>query len=157
MRSHAPEGYDCPFCRIAAGEDEPDPWTKDSDVVYHDADVTAFVSAHFWVRNPGHVLIIPNRHYENLYAMPDDVLGKVAVLSKRIAIAFAESYGCDGTSVRQHNEPAGDQDVWHYHCHVFPRYEGDDLYRSAPRLTTPEERRPYAERVRHALQAGAHA
>jgi histidine triad (HIT) family protein len=62
------------------------------------------------------------------------------------------AYGCDGTSVRQHNEPAGDQDVWHYHLHVFPRYAGDDLYRSSARLTHPEERWPYADRLRAVLQ-----
>ena len=27
-----------------------------------------------------------------------------------------------------HNGPGGDQEVWHYHLHVFPRWEGDDLY-----------------------------
>lgn len=151
MISHAPPGWDCPFCRTSRGEDEADPWTKRSDVVYHDGDLTAFVSAHFWQNNPGHVLIIPNRHYENLYFMPDDLLGKAAVLSKRVSIAMKEAYGCDGTSTRQHNEPAGNQDVWHYHLHVFPRYTGDDLYRSVAELTTPDQRRPYADRLRAVL------
>lgn len=152
LRSHAPADYDCPFCHIAAGEEEPDPWTRHSDVVYRDAGLTAFVSAHWWEHNPGHVLIIPNSHYENLYTMPDDLLGQVSVFSKRVALALKEAYACDGTSLRQHNEPAGNQDVWHYHCHVFPRYEGDDLYRSSARLTTPEERAPLAEQVRAALR-----
>jgi histidine triad (HIT) family protein len=61
------------------------------------------------------------------------------------------AYGCDGTSFRQHNEPHGDQEVWHYHLHVFPRYEGDELYRGRKRHTTPEERAPYAEKLRHHL------
>lgn len=83
--------------------------------------------------------------------MPDDLLGKVAPLSKQIALAMKRAYECDGTSVRQHNEPAGGQDVWHYHLHVFPRYTGDALYRSSATLTTPEQRQPYAERLRTAL------
>ena len=62
-------------------------------------------------------------------------------------------YDCEGTSFRQHNEPGGDQEVWHYHLHVFPRYAGDDLYGSEARLTAPEERAPYAERLRQALKA----
>lgn len=155
MRLHAPEGWDCPFCRIAQGEEDGGPWTKRSDVIYGDVDLTAFLSPHFWQRNPGHVLIIPRRHYENLYGMPDDLLGKVAVLSKRIALAMKRTYGCDGTSVRQHNEPAGNQDVWHYHLHVFPRYAGDDLYRSSATLTNPEQRRPYADGLRSALDVHA--
>jgi len=40
------------------------------------------------------------------------------------------SYGCAGISTRQHNEPAGDQSVWHYHVHVSPRFPADNLYRS---------------------------
>ena len=151
MTVHMPENGDCPFCRIARGEEVDGPWTKRSDVVYRDAELTVFMSAHWWQRNPGHVLIIPNRHHENLYDMPDNLLGQVAVLSKRVALAMKHAYGCDGTSVRQHNEPAGGQDVRHYHLHVFPRYAGDDLYGSSARLTHPEERRPYADRLRAAL------
>ncbi len=45
--------------------------------------------------------------------------------------------------------------MWHYHLHVFPRHEGDDLYRSPHRLTTPEERMPYGEGLRAALTAHA--
>ncbi len=60
------------------------------------------------------------------------------------------AYGCDGVSTRQHNEPAGNQDVWHYHMHVFPRYEGDDLYSqyNKRRRIPPEERAHYADQLR---------
>ncbi|MEP7294527.1 MAG: diadenosine tetraphosphate hydrolase, partial [Chloroflexota bacterium] len=53
-------------------------------------------------------------------------------------------------STRQHNEPAGYQEVWHYHLHVFPRYAHDYLYDLTfqRRLTTLEERRPYAEKLK---------
>ena len=56
--------------------------------------------------------------------------------------------GCDGVSSRQHNEPAGNQDVWHYHLHVFPRWENDKLYFERRHSTSPEQRRPYAEKLR---------
>lgn len=152
-RMHAPVGWDCQFCQIARGEEIDGPWVKHSDIVYRDADLTAFISPHWWPNNPGHVVIIPNEHHENLYVVPNHLLCAVAVLSKRMALALIEAYGCAGTSVRQHNEPAGGQDVWHYHLHVFPRYAEDGLYESQPALTTPEQRFPYAERVREALDA----
>ena len=68
----------------------------------------------------------------------------------RVAVAIRETYECEGTSTRQHNEPGAAQDVWHLHVHVFPRREGDDLYaRDAEwRRTTPEARAPHAERLR---------
>lgn len=67
-----------------------------------------------------------------------------------------ETYGCDGISTRQHNEPDGDQDVWHYHVHVFPRYRGDGLYETKPSraFATGAERRPYADRLRACFDGG---
>ena len=62
-----------------------------------------------------------------------------------------QAFECDGTSTRQHNEPAGNQDLWHLHVHVFPRFEGDDLYRSWYRESTPEERLDFAARLRAVL------
>jgi len=35
-------------------------------------------------------------------------------------MALRAAYGCEGTSTRHYNEPAGNQDVWHIHIHVFP-------------------------------------
>jgi len=151
VHSHRPADYRCPFCRVVAGEDDEVSWTKQSDVVYRDDVVTAFINASFWPGNPGPVLVVPNAHYENIYDIPDDLLGAVQVTGKRMALALKAAYGCDGTSFRQHNEPAGNQDVWHYHLHVFPRYHGDDLYRQRKRITTPAERVPYAEKLRAAL------
>ena len=148
--SHEPEGYRCPFCRVAAGEDLRDDFTKQADVIFRDGTLTAFISSAWWPANPGHVLVVPTDHYENVYDIPDEVLSGVQIMGKRIALALEATYGCDGTSFRQHNGPGGDQEVWHYHLHVFPRYRGDDLYvRTMERRdTTPAEREPYAQKLR---------
>ena len=150
LPSHEPEGYRCPFCRVAAGEDLRDNSTKQSDIVYRDDLVTAFISSAWWPANAGHLLIVPSGHYEQIHAIPDDVLAAVQVVGKRIALALHEVYGCDGTSFRQHNGPGGNQEVWHYHLHVFPRYVGDELYARTyeRRDTTPAERAAYAAKLR---------
>ena len=85
--------------------------------------------------------------------MPDELGAQLFRASRRVALALKEAYGSDGVSTRQHNEPAGNQDVWHFHLHLFPRYLDDGLYlRSAERfLTTPSQRRPDAEKLRQAL------
>jgi histidine triad (HIT) family protein len=61
-------------------------------------------------------------------------------------------YNCDGTSTRQHNEPDGNQDVWHYHVHVFPRYADDNLYDSNYFEMPVAERAQYASRLRAYFQ-----
>jgi histidine triad (HIT) family protein len=144
MYSHAPEAYACPFCEIVSGV------RSRGDVIYSDERVTALLSLHGLPKNPGHVLVIPNRHIENIYDLTPDIAIYVYELARQVAIAFKEIYDCDGTSTRQHNEPAGNQDVWHFHLHVFPRYHGDQLYERTRewRLLSPDERRPYAEKLK---------
>jgi histidine triad (HIT) family protein len=101
------------------------------------------------------VIVVPNEHFENLYEIPDETLGAVYAAAKRMALALKAVYRCDGTSTRQHNEAAGGQDVWHFHVHAYPRYLDDRLYQNHDRVrwTDPEERAPYAERLRGWLDA----
>jgi histidine triad (HIT) family protein len=63
------------------------------------------------------------------------------------------AYACDGTSLRQHNEPAGNQDVWHHHVHVFPRFTGDELYRTDGQYVDQEVMSHDAAQVRSAYKA----
>lgn len=151
MHQHEPTGYICPFCALLRGEDT---LKSEEDIVYRDEFVTAFISPKWWINNPGHVIVIPNEHTENIYTISDDLLAKIYSIAKKVAVAMRNTYdNCEGTSMRQHNEPAGNQDVWHFHVHVFPRYANDQLYlnHENKRFVTPEERAPYAAILRHAL------
>jgi histidine triad (HIT) family protein len=153
LLSHAPPGYACPFCAIVRGEDN-SPWTLASDVVLRTATTTTWVGSRWWANNRGNAIVVPNEHVENMYGLAPELAGDVHETARRLALAMKSSYGCDGVSTRQHNEPAGFQEIWHYHLHVFPRYDGDDLYGSPWRDTTPAERQPYAVKLREAVAAG---
>ncbi len=148
--THAPPGYRSPFLDVVEGKGSFGTLTKQSDVFYRDAVLTAFVSAARYQQVGGNALVVPNVAFENLYTVPDDVLCAVHTFSKRLALAFKTVYSCDGVLLRQHNEPAGSQDVWHYHLHVIPRFADDRFYATLPQKiwTTPEERAPYAEALR---------
>jgi len=149
MYNHEPENYDCPFCRLANGQDTD--LSGQDDVVFRDDQVTAFISLHWRPNNPGHVLVVPSAHYENVFDLPPELGAPIQRVVRNVALAMKHAYGCDGVSTVQHNEPHGNQDVWHYHVHVFPRYADDNLYTSRRRLTTAVERSPYAKRLREAL------
>jgi histidine triad (HIT) family protein len=149
MYTHAPENYDCPICRVVQGHFAPtQPVTRPEDVILQTPLATAFISARWWPNNPGHVLVVPNTHFENIYDLPATYAAEIHTLAQKIALAFKEVYKCDGVSTRQHNEPAGNQDTWHYHLHVFPRYQDDDLYKSFGEWTTPPQRLPYTQKLR---------
>lgn len=151
MRTHEPDGYDCPFCRIQQGvhdeHNQPDDVVAVTDLAY------ARISPKWWPGNAGAALVIPRGHHENLYAIPTDVGHAVWDLTQRVAVAMRAAYDCEGTSTRQHNEPAGNQDVWHLHVHVFPRHDEDRLYEQhrSTRWVTAQEREPYADRLAGAL------
>ena len=154
MVSHAPPGYVCPFCRVARGDFQGDGLlTVAEDVVYTTGLVCAFVASHWWRHNPGHVLVAPAAHVENMYDLPKGVAAEVHEAARLVARAMKLGYGCAGVSTRQHNEPAAGQDVWHYHLHVFPRYRGDDLYLNdgTKRFVPAADRSPYAARLRRCL------
>jgi histidine triad (HIT) family protein len=148
MYNHEPAGYQCPFCLLLHG-DESTAVTQ-RDIVHRANLVTAFISPRWWPNNHGHVLVVPNRHHENLYDLPAEQGHGVHDLVREIAIGMRRTYGCDGISTRQHNEPDGYQDVWHYHVHVFPRYRGDNLYASKPyrEFAPAEQRWQYADKLR---------
>ena len=142
--SHAPSDYNCPFCAVAAGA-EPE------FTAWRDAHVLVRISKRWYSSNPGHGLVIPLAHHENIYALPDDLAGRIARMARRVAIAMCRGYPCDGVTVRQNNEPAGDQDVWHLHTHVIPRHTGDNLRRSRFGRADDAERASYAVLLRESL------
>jgi histidine triad (HIT) family protein len=120
------------------------------DIVLRQPQAIAFISPRWWPNNHGHVLVVPADHHENLYCLPTAAGHAVHDVVKDVALAIRATYGCAGVSMRQHNEPAGGQDVWHYHVHVFPRYRDDELYasRPCPGFADASARRPYADRLR---------
>ncbi|WP_405138443.1 HIT family protein [Nocardia sp. NBC_01388] len=148
MHNHEPNSYDCPFCFLLIGGETP--LDSPRDIVLRTDHATAFTASRWWPNNHGHVLVIPNAHHENLYDLPQEYGHAVHDVVREIAIAMRAVYGCDGVSTCQHNEPAGGQDVWHYHVHVFPRYHGDNLYGSHPlsEYAAGEQRWVYTDKLR---------
>lgn len=148
---HEPPGYSCPFCLIQRGESSEH--NAPSDVVAVNDLAYARIAPKWWTGNPGAALVIPRAHHENLYDLPAAVGHAVWDLTQAVAVGMRSAYACEGVSICQHNEPGGDQDVWHLHVHVFPRTVGDRLYarhREASWVGV-EARRPYADTLATAL------
>lgn len=149
MYNHQPEKYTCPLCQISKGE-KTEIGNQEPTVVFRDKLITAFIAGKWWKSNKGHIIVIPNEHIENIYDLSDEINHRIADFTKEVSIALKKSYECGGVSTRQHNEPAGNQDVWHYHLHIFPRYDGDNLYLNHKDTYWPslEEKLPYADKLK---------
>ncbi|MBD3250499.1 MAG: HIT domain-containing protein [Candidatus Pacebacteria bacterium] len=151
FKSNAPDNYACPICLGNEGVENEDTLLKQQDLIFRDDLVTVWINS-FWIPgNEGHVIVVPNDHYENIYAMPDEVGHRIFEVSKMISKAMKQAYNCDGITLRQNNEPAGDQHAFHYHLHIFPRYEGDDFNKNIvdQSFLSDEDQRPkYAKRLK---------
>ena len=151
MHNHAPENYHCPFCLLIKGIQNEHVHSVQSDIVYHDDVVTAFIGSHQWPNNHGNVIIVPDEHFENIYDLPLRYAQDIHRVAKRLAITMKTVYACDGVSTRQHNEPAGNQDVWHYHLHVTPRHKNDNFYGTQRQFMESFERAEHAEALKKTL------
>ena len=109
---------DCTFCKIANGE-------IPSATLYEDEDFRVILD--LGPASKGHALILPKAHAANIYEISDDMAAKAMILAKKMATKMTEALKCDGFNIVQNNgEPAG-QTVFHFHMHLIPRYEGDQV------------------------------
>lgn len=108
----------CIFCKIANGE-------IPSASLYEDQEFRVILDVAPASR--GHTLLLTKQHFANLYDMPDDLIQKAILLVKKVAAAMKKELKCDGVNIVQNNEPAAGQTVFHFHIHVIPRYENDDV------------------------------
>jgi histidine triad (HIT) family protein len=147
MISHAPLGYTCPLCRVAAGKE-----ADGQTLVWRDDQCIAVVALHQNAATYGSLLILPIEHHENIYTLPDHLGSHLFAVTKRLALALKTSLSCAGVTVRQNNEPAGGQDVWHYHVHVIPKYDDSSHLSTELSVASLEERVEIATRVRDVIR-----
>ncbi|GAB3656554.1 HIT domain-containing protein [Zhihengliuella somnathii] len=139
--SHAPADYQCPFCELLAGSIEsPSNLCALTDLVWRGEHAAVIMACDGFGPYGGHAMVIPTRHLESLYDLEDDVAAATIRATRATALAMKLAWNPEGTSTRQHNEPSGNQHVWHYHQHVFPRYGDDMLYRQVRHRVPVEER-----------------
>ena len=102
---------DCLFCKIVNKE-------VYAKILYEDNDVMVILDA--YPDTDGHTLVIPKKHYEDIYSIDDDVLLKIIGIGKdttkmlmtkldKSALTFLVNYG-------------DAQVIKHFHLHLIPHY-----------------------------------
>lgn len=156
MHNHAPEDYKCPICLGVQGIENDDTLLKQADLVFKNELVSVFINS-FWAETvEGHVIVVPNKHYENVYELPKEVGHRIFEVIQKMAIAIKKTYKCNGITTRQNNEPDGNQHAFHYHHHVYPRYENDLFNEGMTKksiLSQPEQRIEYVEKLKQFLKS----
>ena len=120
----------CIFCKIAAGG-------IPSNTVYEDEIFRVILD--IAPANPGHCLILPKAHAADIFELDEALVGKAAVLAKKIAFAVKKAVKADGINIIQNNGAAAGQSVSHYHVHVVPRFNGDRVQLNTEGKTLSDE------------------
>jgi len=107
---------DCIFCKLANG-------VFPTNSIYEDELFNVILDAS--PANLGHALILPKEHYQDVFEIDEETLGKAMQLAKKIAVKQTEVLKCDGVNIIQNNKEAAGQSVLHYHLHVIPRFVHD--------------------------------
>ena len=89
-------------------------------MIYEDNRVLAFLD-HRPI-SEGHTLVIPKKHYENIFTIPEDEVAHLFTIVKKLADAVRTGVNADGISLVQNNGKAANQIVFHLHVHVIPRH-----------------------------------
>jgi histidine triad (HIT) family protein len=135
---------DCPFCRIAAG-DEP------AQVVFEDERTIAFLDTRPLF--PGHALLIPRDHHETLADLPADLLEPLFANAQLLSRAIPEAMKKPGSFVAMNNVVS--QSVPHLHVHVVPRKKKDGLrgfFWPRTKYASDAEAEKTAEAIRKAVE-----
>jgi histidine triad (HIT) family protein len=113
------EALDCPFCRIARGED------RSTEIICEGASWVSFFPTQ--PATPGHTLVVPRAHVPDLWSLDDalgaDLMSAVIKIGRAIQSAVTPA----GMNLISSAGAAAEQTVFHLHLHVVPRYEGDDI------------------------------
>ncbi len=109
---------DCLFCKIIAGE-------IPCFNLFENDETLAFMDIN--PANEGHALVIPKEHSRDVHAVSDAAITATVTTAKKIAAAIDKTLNPDGLNLLQCNGPAAAQSVFHFHMHVLPRLEGDEL------------------------------
>lgn len=109
---------DCIFCKIINGD-------IPSRTVFENEKFKIIMDAA--PAGKGHCLVLPKEHAKDIFELSDKTVGEAFKLAKKSAGILKEKLGADGINILQNNGRAANQTVDHFHIHIVPRKNGEDI------------------------------
>jgi ATP adenylyltransferase len=114
----------CVFCNAVAANDD-----EKTLIVYRGK--SCFVILNAYPYTPGHVMIVPYAHLDELRKLPTDAATEMMALSQRMESVLRELYRPDGINLGMNiGKAAGAGIAGHIHMHVLPRWVADANFMS---------------------------
>ncbi len=123
-----------------------------ASVVFEDDETLAFIDLR--QANPGHVLVIPKTHINDVRGLDKETGAALMQSVARITRAVGSAFPNNGISLWHSIGEAAFQEVPHLHIHVHPRLDNDNIlrvYETLPENVDLATRERYADMVRREL------
>ena len=139
----------CIFCDIPKAGD-------DSKVRIVHRGEHCYVVLNTYPYTPGHVMVVPFAHLDELQKLPTEAAREMMELSQRMEGVLRKLYAPDGVNLGMNiGKAAGAGVAGHIHMHILPRWVADSNFVSVVGETRilPESLETTYERIRGALQS----
>lgn len=132
----------CIFCKIINKE-------IPAEKIYEDEKSLVFLDIE--PNNPGHCLVVPKVHCENIFDVPEEILSHLLKISQKISKILKISVRAEGINIGINNGQIAGQIVPHLHIHVIPRYANDGFVHWHGKAYKEGEMKFVAEKIRKML------
>mgnify|MGYP001770640738 CR=1 FL=1 len=109
---------DCIYCKIAIG-------LIPSYKIYEDNDIIAVLD--IFPNAKGNIIVMSKKHYEDPFSIPDEVIGKVFVLSKYLSGIVMQLFKYSGVNLLVNFGKIPGNKQHHFVVHLIPRFDGDNV------------------------------
>lgn len=139
----------CVFCEAPKEKDD-----RSAKIVHRGQH--CFVILNTYPYTPGHVMVVPYEHLDELQKLPKGSANEMMALSQRMETVLRELYRPDGINLGMNiGKAAGAGIAGHIHMHVLPRWVADANFVSVVGETRvlPETLEATWEKLHAALKA----
>ena len=109
---------DCILCSVRDEEE-----SVVSLKIYHD-DIL-FISLNLYPYNPGHLMIVPNRHITKYTELTKQEIIHISRTIQGIQLLINELYNPSGYNIGINQARVSGGSIEHLHVHIVPRYEAE--------------------------------
>jgi len=121
-------------------------------IVYEDDRFIAFLD--IIQATPGHVLVATKSEFSGLSEVPIELSGDFFRVVKKVAEAVKVTFNASGINLLCNDGVGAGQTVYHFHFHIIPRYESDDVnikLKNHMHETQPEDYALRADKLKKTL------
>lgn len=134
------EENNCLFCKIIKGD-------IPSDKVYEDELFYAFLDIK--PINLGHSLIVPKKHFENIFEIDEEYLEKLGEVIQKVSKAVKAGTNADAINIGMNNGQEAGQIIMHAHIHIIPRFKDDGLQSWGSKEVSNEDLSLIAKKIKN--------